>query len=62
MQISSTYIVQTAQKAVDRFREHRNSIGPNSVKTVGQHFSQNGHNPCHLQLFLLSNLKVIILR
>ena len=51
------YIGQTGRKAVDRFREHRNSIEPNSVKTVGQHFSQNGHNPCHLQFIPFEQLK-----
>lgn len=51
------YIGQTGRKAVDRFREHKNSIEPNSVKTVGQHFSQNGHNPCHLQFVPFEQLK-----
>jgi hypothetical protein len=51
------YIGQTGRKAVDRFREHKNSIDPNSTKVVGQHFSQSGHNPCNLQLVPFEQVK-----
>ena len=51
------YIGQTSRKAVDRFREHKNSIDPNSVKTIGQHFSSSGHKISDLQMIPFEQIR-----
>ena len=51
------YIGQTGRKAVKRFSEHKNSISPNSITAVGQHFSESGHNFSHLQFIPFEQIK-----
>lgn len=51
------YIGQTGRKAVKRFAEHKNSISPNAITSVGQHFSESGHNFSHLQFIPFEQIK-----
>ena len=51
------YIGQTGRKAVKRFSEHKNSISPNAITAVGQHFSESGHNFSHLQFIPFEQIK-----
>ena len=38
------YIGQTSRRVFERFNEHKASVKPDSKKTVGSHFSSNGHS------------------
>ena len=44
------YIGQTSRRICDRFNEHKNSISLTSTKSVGIHFSSNGHKASDLEI------------
>lgn len=51
------YIGETGRKVADRFNEHFSSIKPNSLKSIGQHFSTNAHSSADLSIVAIEQIR-----